>query len=133
MAKNLKTKLQDMAVELKEITAKLDGLLEAFGAIEQDKAKVEKKPAKKKPTGKKASSKKTAAKKPVVKKAPSNKKVKTALDQVFMYIARTKKGLDTNALVKKTGFDKKKVSNSIYKLKKQGKIVSNERGKYVKA
>ena len=139
MAKTLNKKLQDVASELREITKKLDSLLDALGMIEDKAPKAPRKTATKKtgakkPAVKKAATKKAPAeKKTAAKKTAPKKKGKTALDTVFMFIGRTKKGLDTESLMKKTGFDRKKVSNSIYKLKKQGKIVVSERGKYVKA
>jgi len=78
---------------------------------------------------------KADAKKPAKAKAPKKtvaKKV-TAADTVFNAIARLKKGTDTAGLVKKTGFDQKKVANIIFKLKKQGKITSPKKGLYVKS
>jgi len=71
---------------------------------------------------KKAPVKKVAAKKPV-----------TAVDTVLGIINRTKKGVDTAALMKKTGVDQKKIHNIVYKLKKQGKIKSVGKGVYLKA
>ncbi len=144
MAKTLNKKLQDVATELKELTAKLDELMDAFGRLEDAAPKATRKSAKKKSATKKASPKKASVKKSAAKKAPAKKaaapkkaapkkKIRTALDTVLMFIGRTKKGLDTEALMKKTGFDRKKVSNAIYKLKKQGKIMAAERGKYVKS
>ena len=78
---------------------------------------------------------KTVAKK-AAKKAPAKKTVAkkqaTAVDTVLGIINRSKKGVDTDTLVKKTGYDKKKVANLVYKLKKQGKIKSEEKGVYLK-
>ena len=73
--------------------------------------------------------------KPVKKapKAPAKKKaVKvTATDQVLNIINRLKKGVDTATLMKKTGFDEKKVRNIIFRTLKQGKIKKADRGIYV--
>ena len=68
-------------------------------------------------------------KKPVAKK----EKPTTAVDTVFAIIKRSKKGVDTAILVKKTGYGKKKIADLVYKLKKQGKIKSVEKGVYLKA
>ncbi len=149
MAKTLNKKLQDVAAELRELTQKLDALMNALGVLEDAAPEASGKPAKTKTGTRKTAAKKSPAKKTASKKAPTTKaaapkkaaakkaapkkKAKTALDTVLMFIGRTKKGLDTEALMKKTGFDRKKVSNAIYKLKKQGKIVVSERGKYLKA
>ena len=86
---------------------------------------------KKKVVTKKAAPKKIMAKKAAPKKAAA-KKV-TAADTVLKAIQGLKKGIDTARLMKKTGFDQKKVANIIFKLKKQGKITSPKKGLYVKA
>ncbi len=86
-----------------------------------------------KPT--KASKAKAVKAKPAKKapKAPAKKKaVKvTATDQVLKIINRLKRGVDTATLMKKTGFDEKKVRNIIFKTFKQGKIKKADRGIYV--
>ena len=84
----------------------------------------------KKAVAKKAVAKKTAPKKTSTKKTA--KKV-TAADTVLKVISRLKKGTDTSGLMKKTGFNQKKVANILFKLKKQGKITSPKKGLYVKA
>jgi len=82
---------------------------------------------------------KTAAKKPgktaVKRKAASLKTEKpaTALETVFGLISRSEQGISTAALSEKTGYDKKKIHNAIYRLKKQGKIKAIRKGVYVKA
>jgi len=77
------------------------------------------------------------AKKPKTKKAekPDAKKVKkaTATDTVLAIIKRSRKGIDTATLKKKTGFKVRSVENIIYRLKKEGKIKSEPKGIYVKA
>ena len=152
MAKSLNQKLLEVGRELRELTEKFDALMGAVGLLEETGKKPAKKAAQKKPLAKKAAPKKAAAKKAAAAKPPAakksakkpgaktqakktapKKKAKTALETVLMYIKRTKKGLTTEALMKKTGYDKKKISNTIYKLKKQGKITVAERGRYVKA
>jgi hypothetical protein len=162
VAKTLNQKLLEVGEELRELTEKFDALMGAIGLLEDSGRGPGKKTARKKPSTKKAAPKKAAPKKAApkktatrkaaaakspatkksvkkpkaqkqAKKAAPKKKTKTALETVLMYIKRTKKGLTTEALMKKTGYDKKKVSNTIYKLKKQGKIVAAERGTYVKA
>jgi len=98
------------------------------------KAEPERK-AKAKPVRKaKAKPKKTAAisKKVASKKTPARKKV-TAADSVLAVISRSKKGIDSATLAEKTGFDKKKIANLVFKLSKQGKIKSISRGVYTKA
>lgn len=114
--KNLKKNLQSLKKDLKALAQKADSLIVAFDKLEKSKS------AKPKPV-KKAPAKKTSAKKagPI-----------TAVDTVLAMINRSKKGVNTETLMKKTGFNQKKISNLIYKLKKQGRIKSAEKGVYVK-
>jgi DNA replicative helicase MCM subunit Mcm2 (Cdc46/Mcm family) len=57
----------------------------------------------------------------------------TAADTVLNLIGRSKKGIDNTAIMAKTGYDRKRVANIIYKLGKQGKIKSIQRGVYLKS
>jgi hypothetical protein len=54
-------------------------------------------------------------------------------DSVLGIIKRNRKGVDTVALRKKTGFQGRKIGDIIYRLKKQGKIKGLGKGLYVKA
>ena len=83
-----------------------------------------------KPT--KASKPKAVKAKPA-KKAPAKKKAVrvTATDQVLKIINRFKKGVDTATLMKKTGFDEKKVANILFRSFKAGKIKRADKGIYV--
>jgi len=108
--------MKSMARGIEVLAEKLDVI-----AKSQKDEKVKAKPARK------AQAK--AKKKPVAKK----EKPTTAVDTVFAIIKRSKKGVDTAILVEKTGYDKKKIANLVYKLKKQGKIKSVGKGVYLKA
>jgi hypothetical protein len=78
------------------------------------------------------SGKKAAAKKPAKTSQKKTAAVPTAVETVYKIIGGSKKGVDTATLMKKTGFDRKKIANIIYKLGKQGKIKSSDKGVYVK-
>jgi predicted Rossmann fold nucleotide-binding protein DprA/Smf involved in DNA uptake len=117
---------------MKEFDVALKAVAEGLRTIAQGMEKIAekledsapKKQAKAKPA------RKTAAK---PKKAPAKRAAKkTAADTVFTVIKRSKKGVNNATLVKKTGFDKKKIANIIFKLRKQGKIKSIDRGIYTK-
>jgi hypothetical protein len=118
----IKTELTAMKKDLTAISKKVENLLKAVEKSE--KAKVPK-----------ASKAKAVKAKPAKKapKAPAKKKaVKvTATDQVLKIINRLKRGVDTATLMKKTGFDERKVRNIIFKTFKQGKIKKADRGIYV--
>jgi ATP-dependent RNA circularization protein (DNA/RNA ligase family) len=75
---------------------------------------------------------KTAPKsKSVTKKAPVKAAKKTDTDKVLEIINRSKKGVDTATLMKKTGFNQKKVRNMLNRTYKQGKITRVKKGIYV--
>ena len=116
----------------KELTA-LQKDITAIGKRLEKLIKVVEKSEKAKVT--KASKAKAIKAKPAKKapKAPAKKKAvkATATDQVLKIINRSKKGVDTATLMKKTGFDEKKVRNIIFKTFKQGKIKKADRGIYV--
>jgi predicted Rossmann fold nucleotide-binding protein DprA/Smf involved in DNA uptake len=127
--KNLKKDLNAVNKEIKALAKKVDKLIVEAGKLE--KPKVAKKPKAK--IVKKKSVKKTVTKKIAVKKPATKKPTKTAVDTILGVIKRSKKGVNTAALIKKTGFNAKKVQNIIFKLKKQGKIKSEKKGIYLLA
>ena len=65
------------------------------------------------------------------KKALGKVAKKTDTDKVLEIINRSKKGVDTATLMKKTGFNQKKVRNMLNRTYKQGKITRVEKGIYV--
>jgi len=116
---------QDLKALNKNIQAlgkTLDSLLKAVEKDEKPKAK----PAKKIPA------KKAPAKKAPAKKAPAKKKAAqpTATDQILKIIKGSKNGVDAPTLVKKTGFNQKKVRNILFRTYKQGKIKRLDKGIY---
>jgi len=69
-----------------------------------------------------------------LKKAVAKKPAKlSASGTVLAIVKRSRKGIDTVALRKKTGLEGRKIRDIIYRLKKQGKIKSERKGIYVKA
>jgi predicted Rossmann fold nucleotide-binding protein DprA/Smf involved in DNA uptake len=118
--KELQRDLQSVLKSLRALTQKTDKMIKQLEKL--DKAQAAKKPKAK------------AVKKAVAKK-PDAKKVKkaTATDTVLAIIKRSRKGIDTATLKKKTGFKVRSVENIIYRLKKEGKIKSERKGLYVKA
>ena len=106
---------QDLKALNKNIQAlgkTLDSLLKAVAKDEKPKAK----PTKKIPA----------------KKAPAKKKAAqpTATDQILKIIRGSKKGVDAPTLVKKTGFNQKKVRNILFRIYKQGRIKRVDKGIY---
>ena len=117
----LKTPAQHAADALKALTKQTEKLIKAVEKFEKDKA------------AKKAKAKAKPARKAAAKKAPAKKKAAalTATDQVVNIIKRSKKGVDVPTLVKKTGFEDKKIRNIVFKASKAGEIKRAGRGVYV--
>ena len=115
--------VEKMAEKLEKSTPKKESKAKRKAAVKPKKAPV------KKATPKKAPAKKAAVKKPVKTK----KQLATAADAVLAIVNRSKKGVNSATLAKKTGFDNKKIANIVFKLRKQGKIKSVGRGIYTKA
>lgn len=113
--------LKAMAQGIESLASQIDGLSQTG--------------EKSKPAPNKKAAKPSAAKKDKGKVAAKTPKAKpvTAIEKIYGFVARAKNGTDVETLMKKTGYNNKKVYNVLYKLKKQEKIKSLGRGKYVKS
>jgi hypothetical protein len=107
-----------------------EGLRSIAQGVEKIAEKLEESAPKKQPKAKRKPARKTKTK-PAPKKAPAKKA--TAADTVLAIINRSKKGVDSATLSEKNGYDKKKIGNIVFKLRKLGKIKSLSKGVYVKA
>ena len=108
--------LQAISKELTKLVKQTEKLAATLGKAEKPKAK--------------SVMTKTKAR-AVTKKAPVKAVEITATDQVLNVINRSKKGVDTATLMKKTGFDQKKGRNMLTRTYKQGKITRVGKGIYV--
>jgi hypothetical protein len=124
----LKKDLEAILKALNGLAQKVEKLQEQIGEETKSTKKSKAKAVKKTPI-KKIAAKKAAPKKAVRKKA----KPVTAADTVLAIIKRYKKGVGNAALMEKTGYNQKKIANLVFKLRKQGKIKSVDKGVYVKA
>ena len=120
----IKKELTAMKKDITAIGKKLEKLITA---VEKSEKATPAKASKAKSV--KAKPAKTAPKVPAEKKAV---KV-TATDQVLKIINRSKKGVDAATLMKKTGFNQKKVTNILQRTFKAGKIKRADKGIYVGA
>ena len=112
------TDLKAISKELKKLVKQTEKLATELGKAEKPAAK----------------SVKTKTKsKPATKKAPAKAAKKTDTDKLLAFINRSKKGVDTATLMKKTGFDQKKVRNMLNRTYKQGKITRVGKGIYIGA
>jgi lambda repressor-like predicted transcriptional regulator len=108
--------LQTVSKELMKLVKQTEKLAAELGKAEKPNAK----------------SVKTKTKaKAVIKKASVKAAKKTDTHKVLAIINRSKKGVDTAALMKKTGFNQKKVRNILQRTYKQGKITRADKGIYV--
>ena len=115
-----------MTKDLQTISNKLTKLAEQTKKLAAELGKAKKPAAKSVET-------KTKARAVITKKAPAKGTKKTDTDKVLEIINRSKKGVDTATLMKKTGFDQKKVRNMLNRTYKQGKMTRVEKGIYVGA
>ena len=122
--KQLKKDLRAVSRELKALTKKTEKLMNTVDKLEKAQA---------------AGKRKAKAKAKITRKAPAKKAVTkkvtalTATDQVINIIKRAKKGADVPTLIKKTGFEDKKIRNIVFRAFKQGKIKKVGRGIYAVA
>ena len=110
--------LQAVSKELTKLAKQIENLTAALGKAEKPKVK---------------SVKTTTKAKVVAKKAPVKAAKITDTDKLLAIINRSKKGVDTATLMKKTGFDQKKVRNMLNRTYKQGKITRVGKGIYIGA
>ena len=118
--------LRNLNKDVKALGKKMEQLIKEFDRIE--KANVKKKTSAK--SVKPKTTRRLAAKKTTTKKPSEGP---TATEQVLRIINRSQQGVDTSTLMKKTGFNQKKVWNILQRTYKQGKIKRAGKGIYVGA
>ena len=112
--KELKRDLQSVLKDLKALTKKTEKIAKGLDRLKQ--AKPVKTPKAK-----------------TVRKATRKEKKVAAIDTVLALILKSKRGVDSATLKKKTGFKDSNIRTAIYRLRKQGKIKSERRGVYIRA
>lgn len=126
LLKTLSDALKGMSQGIKSLADRLDVIAQSQSA---EKPRAEKAPQPSSQAKPAAKAKKEAPPKtPAAAKKTSG--AKTATREVFDFILQSPEGIDTAALMEKTGYDRKKIHNIIYKLKKQEKISSDAKGNY---
>jgi transcriptional regulator with AAA-type ATPase domain len=128
--------LKTMAQGINVIAEKIDEMSQARGK-ETNREKRKVKRAIRKTTAKTPKAKKPTAAAAAGQADPiqagQNESVgsKTAADTVLDLVKDSADGIKSAAIMEKTGFDKKKVANILFKLGKQGKIKAVSRGVYM--
>jgi putative endonuclease len=117
----IKKDLQNLNKEIKALSTRMEKLIKEFDKSQKVSA-AKKAPAK--------TTKRIATKKVPAKKRPAKL---TATDRVLKIINRSKKGVDAATLMKRTGFDDKKIRNILQRTFSEGRIKRAGRGIYVGA
>ncbi|MBC8555705.1 MAG: hypothetical protein H8D23_39335 [Candidatus Brocadiales bacterium] len=125
--KKLKQDLKAVNKELKALVKKTESLMKAADRVEKAQAAKPKKASPKKAIKPKAVNKAAAKITPTKKRSVKP----TDTGKVLNIIKRSKKGVTTQTLIKKTGFDAKKIANMVFRATKMGKIKSVSKGVYV--
>jgi len=123
--KELQSVLNIVSDGLKTLAKGVEAIAEKVDEASKSQSVV--KPKKKKPS--------TSAKKVKTAKKPAKKMSVTSAtdtDKVIAIIGRSKKGASTATIMQKTGYNQKKIANIIYRLRKQKKIKSVDKGVYTK-
>jgi hypothetical protein len=132
--KQLQKALQSAVKALNTLATKIEAISKTLEGTEKAKLAPAKKPSVK-GTRKPAASKtvkKSAPKKAVEESAPKKAVAPTAADTILELIGQNEKGLNTATLIEKSGFNAKKVQNTVFRLRKQGRIKNAAKGIYVK-
>ena len=104
--KNLKKDVQALSKSLEEVSKRTERLIIKLEKLEKSPARLK--------------ARRTSAK-------------GTASDAILAIIKRSRKGVDSVTLQKKTGFDNQKIRNNIYQLSNRGVIKRVSRGVYISA
>jgi hypothetical protein len=139
--KQLRRSLNAISKNLKELTTRTNKLVKALDKLEKahakagkTKKKVAKKAGIKRAVSKKAVVRRTAVKKPAKGKVAAKKsKSVSATETVLKIVNRSRKGIDTATIQKKTGYNTRKIWDIVHRAYKEGKINKVGRGTYVKA
>jgi hypothetical protein len=118
--KQLKRDLTAVSKSLNQLKKKTEQMVKRLDKLEKTS------PAKKPKAKRKVKAK--ASKRGVAKKAAKA----SAIGTILNIITKSKKGVTTATLKKKTGFESKRIWNVINSLKAQGKVKSAEKGVYVR-
>lgn len=128
MAETVKL-LKNIAADLKTISKEINAIATQVGKVTKPQAKV----AAKTKGIKKVVKAKTPKKSTTEKTAPAAKESGSIVNSVLEVIKNAGGGIAHVAILEKTGFGQRQVSNAVFKLKKQGKVKNVGRGVYAVA
>ena len=122
--------MKEVDVVLKAIADGLKSMADGFYSISRQLNDLTKNDGKKSTKVKLEKKRAIAKPKARMKTTAPKKKATASTEVVFEIINKANAPVDNVKISKKTGFDAKKVANVVYRLKKQGKIKSVDRGTY---
>ncbi len=73
------------------------------------------------------------APKPSPHEEPEDTQTLSATETILQRILRARNGVDIETLVKETGYDRRKIYNIIYRLKKRNQVKNKSKGVYIEA
>ena len=124
--KQMKKDVNALTKELKALTKKTEKIVKALGKLEKAQAKPVKKAVKPKKVVKKPAVKKTS------KKPAKNKASKGSVTGAIMgVIQSSSEGVNTDQIMKQTGFNKSQIWGVIKHAKNEGTVKTIKRGIYV--
>ncbi|MGD8970653.1 MAG: hypothetical protein PVG01_04540 [Desulfobacterales bacterium] len=115
---------KNIADDLKTISKKINAIATQVGELAKPQAKITAKTKRVKKVIKTKAPKKSTPK----KTPPSAQGSRSIVDTVFEVIGKTDGGIAHTAILEKTGFGQRQVSNAVFKLNKQGKVKNVGRG-----
>jgi len=125
MAETVKL-LKNIAADLKTISKEITAIATQVGKVTKPQAKITAKTKRVKKVSKAKTPKKSTSK----KTSPSAKESSSIVDSVLEVISNAGGGISHVAILEKTGFGQRQVSNAVFKLKKQRKVKNVGRGVY---
>ncbi len=118
---------------MKELDSVVKTVVEGLRSISQGVEAIARKLEENFPQDQSKSNRKTGGTAKSGKTAAANgTKKRTATDTVLLVIRRSRNGVTTADIAEKTGYDRRKIANIIYTLRKLNKINSPSRGVYKK-
>ena len=119
--KQLRRSLNAISKDLKALALRTEKMIKALDKFEKGQKKTG--------TTRKAAAKRVGTKRVVTKKT----KAPSATEKVLKIIMRSKKGVNTTTLQKKTGYNSRKIWDIVHRAGKEGKIKKVDRGIYIQA
>ncbi|MFP4348500.1 MAG: hypothetical protein ACOCWY_03435 [Thermodesulfobacteriota bacterium] len=138
--KSLSDGLKAFAKGVETVAGQLDDFVQSQQTDEEEKKDKPEEETPVTPLEKKTGSKEpeTVSPEPVAPKPspyeePEDTQTLSATETILQRILRARNGVDIETLVEETGYDRRKIYNIIYRLKKRNQVKNKSKGVYIKA